>query len=270
MKIIVEVGIFMREDASGEVKEKEKKLREKLQAYVVGNVGTVLGDIYRVEYKGPMFMEIMMFWEDTHQLDLYIEYFFECTDYEVKQAKMFMLNPTSHYVQSRELYEYPCENCGCMILADKNNIKVSKTIKGGHPKRLFKFGQEMEELICVSIDLYNYLIENGIHTYDFSLVYKGKRIQAYAFTPEKEYNIISSVYDYKKCSVCGREYAFYNIEKGYEIEKFDLCDKIDFSEHDVFKTTIYYQNEQRILMSPKLFFLIKDYIKSEEALAIFE
>lgn len=78
MKVTVEIGIFMHEDASGEVKEKEKKLREKLQTYVVGNAGTVIGDLYRVDYKGPMFMEIMKFWEDTHQLNLYVDYFFEC------------------------------------------------------------------------------------------------------------------------------------------------------------------------------------------------
>lgn len=269
MKVTVEIGIFMHEDASGEVKEKEKKLREKLQTYVVGNAGTVIGDLYRVDYKGPMHMEIMKFWEDTHQLDLYVDYFFECTEEELKQAKMFMLSPTSHYVQSRELYEYPCENCGCMILDNKKKIKVSKTIKGGNPRRIFQFGEGIEELVCVSVELYNYLIENGIHSYDFSPVYKGENIQAYAFTPEKEYNIRSSIYDYTRCDMCGREYAFLNIEKGYGLEKHELCDEIDFSEHDVLKTTVYYENEQRILISPKLFFLIRDYIKSEEALAIF-
>ncbi len=135
--------------------------------------------------------------------------------------------------------------------------------------QVFKFGQEIEELICVSVELYNYLIEIGIHANDFSPVYKGENIQAYAFTPEKEYNIRSSIYDYKRCDECGREYAFLNIEKGYELEKYELCDKIDFSEHDVLKTTVYYENEQRILISPRLYHLIKNYITFDDVAVIF-
>ena len=45
--------------------------------------------------------------------------------------------------------------------------------------------------------------------------------------------------------------------------------QIDFSAHDVYKTKVYYDREQRILISPKLFKLMKNYIKDNEYKAIF-
>lgn len=68
-------------------------------------------------------------------------------------------------------------------------------------------------LVCVSIGLYEYLIENGIKADDFKPIYKSDYLQAYAFAPEKEYNIRSSAYDYHKCSTCGREYTYGSINR---------------------------------------------------------
>lgn len=69
--------------------------------------------------------------------------------------------------------------------------------------------------------------------------------------------------------VAKREYALYDIPKGYHPEKFELREPIDFSAHDVYKTKVYYDREQRILISPKLFKLMKNYIKDNEYKAIF-
>ena len=54
-----------------------------------------------------------------------------------------------------------------------------------------------------------------------------------------------------------------------DIERFEMCEPIDCSEHDVFRTEIYFDREQRILISPKFFNLIRDYIKEDEYIAIF-
>ena len=188
---------------------------------------------------------------------------------ELEKAKMFWLNPTRSYIQSKDYNDYPCDTCGRRILKDVDIIKVGKKVKGGRPRKMFKFGAGIEELLCVSADLYNYFLDNGVNSEDFRPVYCGKEMQGYAFTPIEEYDVISSVYEYRICESCGREYALYDIPKGYHPEKFELRELIDFSAHDVYKTKVYYDREQRILISPKLFKLMKNYIKDNEYKAIF-
>ena len=211
----------------------------------------------------------MRFEEHTEEGNLLIDYLYKYNEEEIGKAKMFWLNPARSYIQSKDYNDYPCDTCGCRILKDVNNLKVGKKVKGGRPRKMFKFGAEIEELLCVSVDLYNYFIDNGVNSEDFSPVYCGKNIQGYAFTPKEEYDIKSSVYEYRKCKSCGRDYAIYDIPKGYHVERFELHDPIDFSAHDVYKTKVYFDREQRILISPKLFNLMKNYIKDNEYKAIF-
>lgn len=219
MKIYVEASIILLDEFNDKLVEEEQKLRKKLESYIVGNGGSIIGDTYRVDYMSPEYKEIMKFGEYN---------------------------------------DYPCDTCGCRILKDVNNLKVGKKVKGGRPRKMFKFGAEIEELLCVSVDLYNYFIDNGVNSEDFSPVYCGKNIQGYAFTPKEEYDIKSSVYEHRKCKSCGRDYAIYDIPKGYHVERFELHDPIDFSAHDVYKTKEYFDREQRILISPKLFNLMEN------------
>lgn len=150
------------------------------------------------------------------------------------------------------------------------HYKSWKESKGRKTRKMFKFGAGIEELLCVSADLYNYFLDNGVNSEDFRPVYCGKEMQGYAFTPIEEYDVISSVYEYRICESCGREYALLRYSKGAIIpEKFELRELIDFSAHDVYKTKVYYDREQRILISPKLFKLMKNYIKDNEYKAIF-
>jgi hypothetical protein len=267
MKIDAKISISVYEEFCTEEKlEEEKVLREKLQPYIVGDAGIVLGDIYRVDYPSEIFSEILKFADNKEQVHLMIEYLFDYSEEELAKARMFLLNPKKFYNQSKEYNEYPCDACGCRIL--KNNLNVGKKIKGGTTKRIYKFGEEIEELICLSVDLYNAIIEKGVNSTDFSPVYCGKELQAYAFTPQNEYRIISNNNEYKKCDVCGREYGLWDPDR-YDIEQFTLCGEVDFSEHDVLKTDIYYEREQRILLSPKLYNIIKDYINSDDVTVIF-
>lgn len=269
MEIYAEIAVGVYPEFAYKRAEEERELRNKLKSYVVRNDGELIGDVYKVEYMSQLYNEIMKFGENMDEVDLIIEYFYKYTDEELEKAKMFWLNPTRSYIQSKDYNDYPCDTCGRRILKDVNIIKVGKKVKGGRPRKMFKFGAGIEELLCVSVDLYNYFLDNGANSEDFRPVYCGKEMQGYAFTPIEEYDIRSSVYEYRICESCGREYALYDIPKGYHPEKFELRSPIDFSAHDVYKTKVYYDREQRILISPKLFKLMKNYIKDNEYKAIF-
>ena len=269
MEIYAEIAVGVYPEFAYKRAEEERELRNKLKSYVVRNDGELIGDVYKVEYMSQLYNEIMKFGENMDEVDLIIEYFYKYTDEELEKAKMFWLNPTRSYIQSKDYNDYPCDTCGRRILKDVDIIKVGKKVKGGRPRKMFKFGAGIEELLCVSADLYNYFLDNGVNSEDFRPVYCGKEMQGYAFTPIEEYDVISSVYEYRICESCGREYALYDIPKGYHPEKFELRELIDFSAHEVYKTKVYYDREQRILISPKLFKLMKNYIKDNEYKAIF-
>lgn len=271
MKKYVKVSLtFYKEYATQKKILEEKKLREKLKPYVVGNGGWVLGDYYKFEIPSELYSEVLRFGKSKRSVDLHIDYIDEYDSEELKNAKLFLLTPKKTYMQNKEIYEYTCEKCTCRDLISRMKIVINKDIKCGQVKKVFKIGEGIEELYCVSEPLYNFLIENGVNAVDFSPVFKGNQVKAYAFTPKKVCNIISNLYTYKKCKKCGKIYAEFNKKKRNQPEQLALCEQINFSQHDSFRTLCYYDGEQKVLVSPKLYYLIKEYIKSDEAIPIFE
>ena len=269
MKQYVEMS-FSLYRARSSTKEKEKVLREKLKKYIVGYGGSVVGEIYKFEYPSEQFYMIMDFAKKRSSVSVLVNYINEYTDSELNKAKMFWLRPRNIFMDDRELFIEPCENCACVIINPKKRITTGRDVKCMRAKSIFQIGAGIETLKCISAELYEVLMENGVNSNDFTPITKGKNIKGYVFNPQKECNIVSDYYEYNKCEKCGRILAQIADEEILMQEKITIYDKYDFSEHDVFRTVAYYCGEQQIVISPKIFKLIQPYIKPEEAIPIFD
>ena len=262
--------VFFLYKARSSVKEKEKILREKLKQYKVDYGGTVLGEIYKFEYPSEQFYMILDFAKNRRSVGYAIEFINEYTPSELDNAKMFWLRPRNIFMDDGELFIEPCENCTCVTLNPKKRITTGKDVKCMRTRSIFQIGSGIETLKCISAELYEVLMGNGVNSNDFSPITKGKSIKGYVFNPQKECNIVSDYYEYNKCEKCGRILAQIADEEILMQEKITIYDKYDFSEHDVFRTVAYYCGEQQIVISPKIFKLIQPYIKPEEAIPIFD
>lgn len=102
MEIYAEIAVGVYPEFAYKRAEEERELRNKLKSYVVRNDGELIGDVYKVEYMSQLYNEIMKFGENMDEVDLIIEYFYKYTDEELEKAKMFWLNPTRSYIQSKD------------------------------------------------------------------------------------------------------------------------------------------------------------------------
>ena len=68
---------------------------------------------------------------------------------------------------------------------------------------------------------------------------------------------------------CGCIYARFNKKKRNSPEHIVVDSAIDFSEYYMYKTLQYYDGEQKIILSPKLYRVIKSFIKVQEIIPIF-
>ena len=63
VKIYVEASIIVYAKYKKKLATEERELRYKLEPYVVGNGGELIGDVYKVDYMSPEYKEIMKFGE---------------------------------------------------------------------------------------------------------------------------------------------------------------------------------------------------------------
>lgn len=261
---------FYEKKANKKKRSQEKLLRSKLKPFVIGNGGSIIGDYYKFPINSELLVEIMKFAKNKRCVDLHIDYIDEYSTDELRKAKLFLLKPQKTYMQNKNIYKYLCSECSCRNLISHEHISISKKINCNKSNNVFKIGEGVEELCCISVQLYEKLIIDGVNNRDFIPVKKGDEVNAYAFAPIKEYSIFSNVYKFRKCKKCGNIYAEFDKKKRNQHEDIIASESIDFSEHDVYKTVEYFDGEQKIIISPRLYWLLEQYINSEEIIPVFE
>ena len=269
MREYVKLSItFYKEKAGRRKIEKEKELREKLKPYIVGDGGLVLGFYYKLDTANEIYSQVLKFSRNKRCVDLHIEYINEYTTAELERAKCFLLRPKKTYVQNKEVFEYLCENCSCRELAKQKEI-IFKNLQINREIDVFKIGEGINELNCISEKVYNLLIKNGVDANEFVPIILKDNSSAYALNPIATCDVKSDVYKYTRCKKCGCIYARFNKKKRNSHEHIVVDSAIDFSEYDIYKTLQYYDGEQKIILSPKLYRLIKQFIKVQEITPIF-
>ncbi len=259
---------FYEELANSELKKKEKELRNRLKKYKVGN-GGILGDYYKLSNPSEQLSDFLEFCENKKYIDMHIEYINEYTDEELMAAKIFLVKPKKMYMHNKELFKYVCESCSCLKLEDNEiDIKLGKKISGKNA--IFKLGEGMEEIPCVSTQVFDILINNGVCSNYFKKIVNKDVVVGYAINPQNVCDFISDSYIYSICKQCGRIYAENDRKKDNLPEIFKIRENDINLSCDVYYTKQYYFGERWILISPRIRNLIKDYVKKEELIPIFE
>lgn len=270
MRVFVKVGLkFYEEDARKGDKEKYIQMIDKIRHLKCGNLGTVIGDIYEMETTNPLYQEVLEFCSNNENfVDIYADYRTEYTNDELEQAIAFIVEPRKSYMYRREVFKYNCTGCDRMEFRGEC-VNVGTVSKQCVDKDIFRLGEGVELLDCISPKLYELINLNNDYSRCFIKVYAGKEnLLGYAFRPTDSLELIINVYEYTTCDVCGSKLGFFKDGCMTVNEMYYLYD--DKLPSGIFKSEQFYYGQPINMVSSTLYKKMTKYVKGDNFIPVFK
>lgn len=266
MKLIAEVVIdTINAEVPWKIQHKVDKLRYRLKKYRVNSKSHIIK--YVMECDTALYNEIITLEKEFPQevvvkVDFKPYYIQEELEKAVAFIPKFQSIHLGEYGDDNYTHEYFCNTCANQKIRHKLIVNPDgKTKELLNSYNVVKCGEEISVIYGVSVPLYIFLIQSSIKENDFIEI-NSKRSRApfaFAFYGNGEVQLVNKAYIYrKKCIECGTIYAEQREENSTSFYEFGVTMRPKFADNDIFFSTQYFDGEQKILVSPRLYKLIKE------------